>query len=108
VNNILQRTATEQGPLIIGGDFNTTDQTYSYDLMAAHFHDTFRETGSGLGFTFPADREPIPPLARIDYVFHGGDVLSIASHVWPTSGGSDHRPVWVRLSIKEPKISNGD
>ena len=100
VNAILQRAAADKGALIIGGDFNMTDQTHSYDLLAARYHDTFRQVGIGLGFTFPANLAPLPPLARIDYVFHNDDVQSLAAHVWPTTGGSDHRPLWVELAIR--------
>jgi endonuclease/exonuclease/phosphatase (EEP) superfamily protein YafD len=102
VNDLLRRTAHEHGPLIIAGDYNMTDQTDSYRRINARYHDTFREVGAWLGFTYPADLRMVPPLARIDYVFHDDGVQSIAARVWPTSGGSDHRPVWVKLSLHTP------
>jgi endonuclease/exonuclease/phosphatase (EEP) superfamily protein YafD len=100
IDDLLRRTEDEKSPLIIAGDHNMTDQTDSYKKMSARYHDTFREVGSWLGSTYPADLSPIPPLARIDYVFHDDSVHSIAARVWPTGGGSDHRPVWVELSIQ--------
>ncbi|HEY3342205.1 MAG TPA: endonuclease/exonuclease/phosphatase family protein [Anaerolineae bacterium] len=102
VNDLLRRTANEHSPLIIAGDYNMTDQTTSYQQISARYHDTFREVGTWLGFTYPADQRMIPPLARIDYVFHDDSMQSVAARVWPTSGGSDHRPVWVELSIHTP------
>ena len=102
VDDVLQRTANEKSPLIIAGDFNMTDQTEIYRQVSGHYHDTFREAGSWLGFTFPANYRTIPPLARIDYVFHDDSVQSIAARVWPTAGGSDHRPVWVKLTLNTP------
>ena len=102
LDDLLHRVAKEKGPLILAGDYNMTDQTDSYKRVNALYHDTFREVGSWLGLTYPADRGMVPPLARIDYVFHDDSVQSIAAHVWPTSGGSDHRPVWAQLSIQTP------
>ena len=102
LDDLLSRTAKEKGPLIIAGDHNMTDMTNSYKRMSALYHDTFREVGSWLGLTYPADWRFAPPLARIDYVFHDDSIQSIAAHVWPTSGGSDHRPVWTQLSLPNP------
>ena len=102
LDDLLRRTANEKGPLILAGDYNMTDQTNSYKRVNALYRDTFREVGSWLGLTYPADRGVVPPLARIDYVFHDDSVQSITAHVWPTSGGSDHRPVWAQLSIQTP------
>lgn len=99
LDDLLRRTANEKGPLILAGDYNMTDQTNSYKRVNALYRDTFREVGSWLGLTYPADRGVVPPLARIDYVFHDDSVQSITAHVWASSGGSDHRPVWAQLSI---------
>ncbi len=74
--------------------------------------------GWGLGFTLPDYSHPqafafavrlpdwlklpwlpVPLLTRIDYVFHDESFDSIEAKVWPTSGGSDHRPVLARLAF---------
>ncbi len=39
------------------------------------------------------------PLARIDYVFHSEGLRAVEAHVWPTSGYSDHHPLFVQLAI---------
>jgi endonuclease/exonuclease/phosphatase (EEP) superfamily protein YafD len=103
-DDILRRAASDTAPVILAGDFNMTDQTEVYAHVAAWYRDTYREVGWGLGFTFPEPldsglRSLVPPLARIDYIFHDETVLSLAARVWPTSGGSDHHPVWVQLAI---------
>jgi endonuclease/exonuclease/phosphatase family metal-dependent hydrolase len=43
-----------------------------------------------------------PLIIRIDYVFHSPAFRSIAACVWPSSGGSDHRPVYARVAIVPP------
>lgn len=101
VEDILQHASADAGPLILAGDFNMTDQTGVYQQVASRYRDTFREVGWGLGLTFP-NNTALPSLARIDYVFHDDTVQSVAARAWPTSGGSDHRPVWVRLSLSLP------
>ena len=100
VADLLRRTADESGALIVAGDFNMTDQTAVYSQIAARYHDTFAERGFGLGLTFPGAHPYVPPLARIDYVFHNDAVQSVAAKTWPVSGGSDHHPVLVQLAVR--------
>jgi vancomycin resistance protein VanJ len=111
VDEILGRVALDTGAVIVAGDFNMTDQNYDYQRLAQHLGDAYREVGWGLGFTFPdftsPQAQPIKapifsalgrPLARIDLIFHSGDLQPVAAQVWPTSGGSDHRPVLAEFS----------
>jgi endonuclease/exonuclease/phosphatase (EEP) superfamily protein YafD len=37
---------------------------------------------------------------RLDYVFHNAHVRPLEARVWPDAGGSDHRPVLVRLALQ--------
>jgi len=104
-SDILGRATLETLPTIIAGDLNMTDQAADYWRILSEFHDAQREVGWGMGFTFP-DYEMVnpalsfvPPLARIDYVFHGDDFQALETHVWPSSGGSDHRPLYARLAL---------
>ena len=41
----------------------------------------------------------LPPLARIDYVFHNDSFQALAAHVLASSGGSDHRPLLAKLEL---------
>jgi vancomycin resistance protein VanJ len=110
IDSVLARAEKDSTPILIAGDFNMNDQSDDYRKIAASYRDTFREVGWGFGFTFPDFRSGgarpailpfvrTPLLARIDYVFHNGDFQGIEARVWPTSGGSDHRPVFARLAL---------
>jgi vancomycin resistance protein VanJ len=98
INTLMRQAAVESDPVIFAGDFNMTDQTDAYKRMLIHLHDAYRETGWGLGFTFPA-AEIVPPLARIDYVFHDDRIQDLNARVWPDTGGSDHQPLFVQLAV---------
>lgn len=97
VDDILERLSHEDGALLILGDFNTTDQTDMYFRFAALYGDAFRVAGDGFGLTFPAWM----PLARLDYVFYNAAFVPLDAHVWATSGGSDHHPVYARLVLSD-------
>jgi len=83
------------GPLIVLGDFNTSDREPRYAQLAARMHDAFRETNWGFGFTFPDHKRMGPltipfPLVRIDYVWSKGGVQPAAAHVECNNSGADH------------------
>ncbi len=102
---VLARAADDTGALILGGDFNMSDQTDDYGRMAAVYGDSFREVGFGLGLSWPDFGTTgtllalFPPIIRIDYVFHSASVQAVEAWVGHRSGGSDHRPLFVRLAI---------
>jgi vancomycin resistance protein VanJ len=104
IGAVLEQTTTDTLPLLLIGDFNMTDQTGDYRRVSDHYHDSYREVGWGMGFTFPDFKTLlginfVPPLARIDYIFHTDDFRPIEARVWPDSGGSDHRPVYAVLAL---------
>ncbi|MBL8161209.1 MAG: endonuclease/exonuclease/phosphatase family protein [Anaerolineae bacterium] len=106
VTDTLRRAANETSPTLIVGDFNLTDQTADYARITALYGDAYRAAGWGPGFTFPEWRAtrlgiPMPLLARIDYVFHDAAFTPLEARVWPSSGGSDHRALLVRLAVVE-------
>lgn len=98
-------TKTE-GPLILGGDFNLTDQTETYRILQAGLKDAHRQAGWGFGFTFPSRSRIIkhmvalPPMLRIDYLFYNKSLQAINSNTLYTSGGSDHMPLVAEFMIK--------
>jgi vancomycin resistance protein VanJ len=98
INALIHQAAVESDPVIFAGDFNMTDQTDAYKRMLLHVHDAYRETGWGFGFTFPS-AGIVPPLARIDYVFHDDRIQALSARVWPDDGGSDHQPLYVQLAV---------
>jgi vancomycin resistance protein VanJ len=104
----LAEMATVDGPTLLMGDFNTTDQSQSYAILAdAGLNDAHRAAGWGFGSTFPAAGRyipsptrqlsvPVPPLVRIDYVWTTADFHP--TRVWRgDSAGSDHRSVQADL-----------
>lgn len=108
--DLLARATAETNPVILAGDFNMSDQSADYWRVTSHYQDAYRASGWGLGLTFPATRpyfgggqyapsiiQFIPPLVRLDYVFHDEHFTSLEARVWPDAGGSDHLPVYVVL-----------
>ena len=96
---VAEDIATSNGPLILGGDFNTTDQTQTYRMVNKHLRDAHREAGCGFGFTYPSSmsilggRVPIPSVVRIDHIFYNERFVAINARTLKESGGSDHFPV---------------
>jgi endonuclease/exonuclease/phosphatase family metal-dependent hydrolase len=87
----------------VGGDFNTTDQSEGYHLLAQHLKNAHWEAGWGFGFSFPANqprfkRIPIlTPVVRIDHIFYSSHFLAHSATTLSDSGGSDHLPVIAEL-----------
>jgi len=95
VGVLVQRIDKLQGPLIVMGDFNTSDREPRYQELATRMHDAFGETGWGFGFSFPDHKRFGPvtmplPLIRIDYIWSKGGVLPTASYVECNNTGADH------------------
>ncbi len=104
-------TAVETAPAVLLGDFNMTagNPIYAW-LESLGLVDAFLTSGVGRGVTFPVRLGktrrinhrlswlPLPPMARIDYIWHSGNLTSLAA--WVGAGaGSDHLPVLARLSL---------
>ncbi len=112
IADILARAGGEGMPVILAGDFNMTDRCAHYRWVTQNYRDAFREVGRGFGFTFPDFSSPtalprglprvalpLPLLTRIDYVFYSAHFQAADALVWPSAGGSDHRPVLARLAF---------
>jgi vancomycin resistance protein VanJ len=90
------------GPVVVAGDFNMTDQSASYRALASRLGDTFREVGWGFGFTFP-DQEvghltTVWPFLRIDHIFHSRDMTALRAQVGDR-GGPNHRFLVAELAF---------
>jgi endonuclease/exonuclease/phosphatase (EEP) superfamily protein YafD len=100
--------AARQTPAVVVGDFNSTDQSDAYALLASQLHDAHRQAGWGLGHTFPAYRGSfrgipiLPRLVRIDMVRYTDDFVALASLVSSQHGESDHLPVVATLAWRKP------
>lgn len=105
IERLLAHLDTEPHPYIVAGDFNTSDQSATYHRMANHMVDSFREAGQGFGGSWPvsvARKLPwfVPPLIRIDYVWHSPDLRAVEAHIGPPVG-SDHLPVQATLLLPD-------
>lgn len=95
-----------QGPRVMLGDFNMSDQSPGYRLVTRDLHDAFAERGFGPGFTWPAEHSnrlrgwtPPVPLVRIDYVLHSDEFVAESAHV-NCDLSSDHCYVVADLMLK--------
>ncbi len=99
-------------PVILGGDFNNTDQTQTYRLVNQHLRNAHWEAGWGFGFTFPSSARRIrgkialPKLVRIDHIFYSDHFFAHQAGTLTDSGGSDHLPVVATFSwMRQPPTS---
>ncbi len=98
IETLVADFSRRDGPIVVVGDFNSTDQSDVYALMRRYLADAHRASGWGLGHTFPAyggsfRGVPILPLQmRLDMVFLSKDFRAVRTWVSRTYGESDHRP----------------
>lgn len=100
--DVAARAGALPGPVLVMGDLNMSDQSRPYVVLRRSLRDAFWEAGSGLGFTFPANRRvgklAIPgPLVRIDYIWFNDALYALEAGVG-CRGGSDHCYVLARLA----------
>jgi endonuclease/exonuclease/phosphatase (EEP) superfamily protein YafD len=109
--------AAQDRPVIIAGDFNTTDRNDSYAILTEHLYDAWEKAGTGLGNTFPGASKDVTPgssrpdafgislpkwLIRIDYVFCTYHWQAVDARIGPWDGRSDHRPVIAEVVLRQP------
>jgi vancomycin resistance protein VanJ len=107
INRLLGHVAAETDPVIVAGDFNMSDQALMYGTVAALMGDSFREAGVGLGGSWPvpiAVELPnwLPPVFRLDYIWHSGHFRAVEAAVGPRLG-SDHLPHVATLALRLDK-----
>ncbi len=96
------------GPVILGGDFNVTEQTELYRRITRHLRNAHEEGGHGFGFTFPSSdrrfggRLPLFPMVRIDHIFYSPHFTLISAETIADGGGSDHLPIVAELELFAP------
>jgi vancomycin resistance protein VanJ len=105
IAGLLDHLKTEPHPYIVGGDFNTSDSTPTYSQMAAQMGDTFREAGVGFGGSWPVSSARglasfVPPLIRIDYLWHSDQFRAIEAKQGSPLG-SDHLALVATLLLIE-------
>jgi endonuclease/exonuclease/phosphatase (EEP) superfamily protein YafD len=103
IARLLEILEAETYPFIVAGDFNTSDQAVIYGELAGYMRDSFREAGWGLGGSWPVSQSRglpafIPPLVRIDYIWHSDHFRAVEALQGPPRG-SDHLPLLVTLDV---------
>jgi endonuclease/exonuclease/phosphatase family metal-dependent hydrolase len=97
--------ATAKDPLILGGDFNTSDQTQTYRMVNRYLQNAHWQAGCGFGFTYPSPafnlkgKISVPALIRIDHIFHSNQIIAGKVRTLHESCGSDHFPVVADLYV---------
>lgn len=100
---LVKQIPVDNMPHVFLGDFNVTDQSQDYQrIRELGLEDAFHNSGRGMGFTFPAQPGTtlllVPPVYRIDYVFHTSEFESIEAFRGPNAG-SDHHSLVARLRL---------
>jgi vancomycin resistance protein VanJ len=108
-NIIAEDVLPEQSPLILGGDFNTTDQSETFLTVLRHLNNSHLEAGKWFGFSFPAADtylgffglrlRALTGLVRIDHIFYSRHFRATRAYTLTESGGSDHFPVVAELEF---------
>lgn len=95
-DQLAEHIANSPNPVVVCGDFNETPVSYSYWRIAQKLElvDTFREKGSGLGFTFGG----LLPALRIDYILSDPE-LTLLNHDRFKKPYSDHFPVLCEFTL---------
>lgn len=95
-----QQAETHDGPLILMGDFNATQHSRFHGaLLRRGMSSAHVSLGRGSATTFPNGRMGVPPI-RLDHLFFNEALRAVA--VWEGTGeGSDHRPLFARISLAQ-------
>jgi endonuclease/exonuclease/phosphatase (EEP) superfamily protein YafD len=105
IRRLLERLQTEEIPFIVGGDFNTSDYSLMHAEMSRTMTDSFIEAGYGLGGSWPNSAARglpsfLPPLIRIDYIWHSDEFQAVRAVQGPRLG-SDHIPLVADLVLTQ-------
>lgn len=98
MQRIINRVELEDYPVILVGDMNMSDQFAEYARLSTLLTDSFKQGGFGLGFSYPANSY-LPPLIRIDHIFHSDEFTTHHAYVLPDSQTSDHLPVVAEIAL---------
>ncbi|MBN9387710.1 MAG: endonuclease/exonuclease/phosphatase family protein [Chloroflexi bacterium] len=91
----------QKKPLILAGDFNTTQWEPAYKHLTANLQDTYLKAGLGWGATWrPFELVSKFPVLRIDYILATPDVVPLKVDVDCANRGSDHCVVTGQYGIE--------
>jgi len=96
---VLPMLTTEQGPMVVVGDFNATQYSLVYkQLKSAGLRSAHEDRGRGYATTWPNGQLLVPPI-RIDQAFLSPDV-GCAKIVEGRGVGSDHKPLILDVHLR--------
>ncbi len=95
-------------PALALGDYNLTEASEGYRVLANGLKDAWRVAGRGMGWTWPRSLAPhrdltAQPVLRIDYCFCSEGVDPWRMQVLRDVTGSDHCPLIVDARIPVPE-----
>lgn len=102
IDALLEDIAKTNGPVIVAGDFNATEQSDTCLKLREQLGNAHEQAGWGLGFTFPTPARrigKIMPFIRIDHIFFSHHFQASEAKVLKDAGGSDHRPITATLKL---------
>ena len=96
--SLFQRLSTEDGPLLLVGDFNATQHSrWMKRLAQAGYHSAHVLTGRGYAVTYPNGTSRIPPI-RLDHALMS-DHFRCRQIREGIGRGSDHKPLIVDVAL---------
>ena len=106
IHRMLDDIAERDEPVLVTGDFNSTDLSDVYGMMSEKLTDAHRAAGWGLGYTFPthgADFKNLPVprrFMRLDMIFYSDEFFARQCQVGRVHGESDHLPVLAEFMLR--------
>lgn len=88
VDFLLAHMAASPYPVLIGGDFNDTPWTYTYEQFSKGLSNGFQGAGTGFGFTYNGKI----PFLRIDHQFYSNQLQAHQFTVHEEVPYTDHFP----------------
>jgi endonuclease/exonuclease/phosphatase (EEP) superfamily protein YafD len=110
IERLLIEVASQDQPVVVVGDFNSTPQSEVYARLSAQLVDVHRTAGWGFGHTFPMHGKDLGgfprllPFMRLDMIFHTPDLMALHSRVGTCHGDSDHLPVITALARRPAAV----
>ncbi|WP_282124094.1 endonuclease/exonuclease/phosphatase family protein [Algibacter mikhailovii] len=83
------------GPIVLCGDFNSTQFSSAYNGLKGNLKDSYIEAGTGFGTTYELFKYPF----RLDYILVD-DNIEVLSHENFKLKFSDHEPILTKLVVK--------
>lgn len=98
VKRILADAAAQTAPVLLMGDWNTTEASDIHQTVSRQFRDCWADAGVGPGWTWPHNLEPhsrlgARPCLRLDHAFRSPELEVTDARVISQPLGSDHAPV---------------